>query len=157
MSLLQPLRIQSFRRYWLASAISLFGDHITFVALPWLVLKLTGDPLAMGVVIAIAAFLINLSPPKLLGIFGQTGIYGLTAAAALPLLLGILFHRLPLALVWAGSAAALVIHFGLFFFGNQVFPSSSLTFGNPGVTAAIASLTTIPAVALIAAFVSKRR
>ena len=55
MSLLQPLRIQSFRRYWLASAISLFGDHITFVALPWLVLKLTGDPLAMGVVIAIAA------------------------------------------------------------------------------------------------------
>ena len=51
----QPLRVQSFRRYWLASAISLFGDHITFIALPWLVLKLTGDPLAMGVVIAIAA------------------------------------------------------------------------------------------------------
>ncbi len=109
------------------------------------------------VVIAVAAFLINLSPPRLLGIFGQTGIYGLTSAAALPLLLGILFRKLPLALVWAGSAAALVIHFGLFFFGNQLFPSSSLTFGNPGVTAAIASLTTIPAVAVIAAFVSKRR
>ena len=55
MPLLQPLRVKSFRRYWLASAISLFGDHITFVALPWLVLKLTGDPLAMGVVIAVAA------------------------------------------------------------------------------------------------------
>ena len=51
----QPLGIVSFRRYWLASAISLFGDHITFVALPWLVLKLTGDPMAMGMVIAIAA------------------------------------------------------------------------------------------------------
>ncbi|MEM1173996.1 MAG: hypothetical protein AAGI27_04220 [Pseudomonadota bacterium] len=109
------------------------------------------------VVIAVAAFLINLSPPRLLGIFGQTGIYGLTSAAALPLLLGILFRNLPLALVWSGSAAALVIHFGLFFFGTQLFPSSSLTFGNPGVTAAIASLTTIPAVALIAGFVSKRR
>ncbi|MEM9335736.1 MAG: hypothetical protein AAGA33_12885 [Pseudomonadota bacterium] len=59
--------------------------------------------------------------------------------------------------MWSGSAAALVIHFGLFFFGTQLFPSSSLTFGNPGVTAAIASLTTIPAVALIAGFVSKRR
>ena len=51
----QPLKVLSFRRYWLASAISLFGDHITFIALPWLVLKLTGDPLAMGMVIAIAA------------------------------------------------------------------------------------------------------
>ncbi|MEM9403237.1 MAG: hypothetical protein AAGA44_12220 [Pseudomonadota bacterium] len=109
------------------------------------------------VVIAVAAFLINLSPPRLLGIFGQTGIYGLTAAAALPLLLGILFRYLPLALVWAGSAAALAIHFGLFFFGDRLFPSSSLTFGNPGVTAAIASLTTIPCIALVATIVSKRR
>ncbi len=109
------------------------------------------------VIIAVAAFLINLSPPRLLGIFGQTGIYGLTAAAALPLLLGILFRRLPLALVWSGSAAALAIHFGLFFFGTELFPNSSLTFGNPGVTAAIASLTTIPFVALLAAIVSKRR
>ncbi len=54
-SILQPLRIPSFRRFWLASAVSLFGDHITFVALPWLVLKLTNDALAMGTVIAIAA------------------------------------------------------------------------------------------------------
>ena len=54
-SFVDPLRVVSFRRYWLASAISLFGDHITFIALPWLVLKLTGDPLAMGMVIAVAA------------------------------------------------------------------------------------------------------
>jgi len=97
------------------------------------------------VVIAIAAFLINLQPPKLLGIFGQTGVYGLTAATAVPLLLGISFHRIPISLAWFGSIAALVIHFGLFFHGTELFPNSKLMFGNPGVTAAIAALITIPA------------
>jgi len=53
-TLFSPLSVREFRRYWLAGAVSLFGDHITFVALPWLVLKLTGDPLAMGTVIAVA-------------------------------------------------------------------------------------------------------
>jgi MFS family permease len=53
--LLEPLRIKEFRRFWFSGAISVFGDHLTFVAMPWLVLKLTGDPLAMGMVIAIAA------------------------------------------------------------------------------------------------------
>ena len=31
--------------------------------------------------------------------------------------------------------AALLIHFGLFFHGNALFPDSKLTFGNPGVNA----------------------
>lgn len=101
------------------------------------------------VLIAIGAFLINLQPPRLLGIFGQTGVYGLTVAAALPLLLGVLFNRLPVALVWGGSIAALVIHFGLFFHGAALFPGSTLTFANPGVTAALAALITIPLTALI--------
>ena len=92
------------------------------------------------VVIAVAAFLINLQPPKLLGIFGQTGVYGLTAAAAPPLLLGVLFRKVPVALVWTGSAAALVIHFLLFFKGAEMFPGSSLTFANPGVTVSLATL-----------------
>jgi len=62
-SIVQPLRVRSFRRLWLASAVSLFGDHITFVALPWLVLKLTNDALAMGTVFAIDAltFVVGLS------------------------------------------------------------------------------------------------
>ena len=107
------------------------------------------------VVIAIAAFLINLQPPKLLGIFGQTGVYGLTAAAAVPLLLGISFHRIPIALAWFGSVAALVIHFGLFFRGDALFPTSQLTFGNTGVTAAIAAMITIPGTMIAAAIVSR--
>lgn len=107
------------------------------------------------VVIAVAAFLINLQPPKLLGIFGQTGVYGLTAAAALPLLLGVVFRRLPVALVWTGSAAALVIHFVLFFKGADMFPGAPFTFANPGVTAALAALTTIPLTALTGVALSR--
>jgi MFS family permease len=37
------------------SSISAFGDQFTLVALPWLVLKLTGDPAALGVVLATMA------------------------------------------------------------------------------------------------------
>jgi len=102
------------------------------------------------VVIAVAAFLINLQPPRLLGIFGQIGVYGLTTAAAPPLLLGVLFRKAPIALAWIGSLVAIVLHFGLFFQGDTLFPDSSLTFANPGVTAAIASLLTIPPMLLIA-------
>ncbi len=108
------------------------------------------------VVIAVAAFIINLQPPKLLGIFGQTGVYGLTAAVAPPLLIGVIFNRVPVALVWTGSAAALVIHFLLFFRGDALFPASSLTFGNPGVTAALATLIVVPVLLVFAAIQSSR-
>ncbi|MEM8767756.1 MAG: MFS transporter, partial [Pseudomonadota bacterium] len=52
---LATLKFREFRLFWLASTISLLGDQLTFIALPWLVLKLTGDPLIMGTVVAIAA------------------------------------------------------------------------------------------------------
>jgi hypothetical protein len=47
------LRDKNFR--WLLSGgvISGFGDHFTMIALPWLVLTMTGDPLALGAAIAI--------------------------------------------------------------------------------------------------------
>jgi sodium/pantothenate symporter len=105
------------------------------------------------IVIAVAAFLINLQPPRLLGIFGQTGVYGLTAASALPLLLGVLFRKLPVGLVWVGSAAALVIHFLLFFQGDAIFPNATFTFANPGVTAALAAIITIPVTAVVGKFI----
>ncbi|MDA1073778.1 MAG: MFS transporter [Proteobacteria bacterium] len=52
---LAPLRIREFRGFWAAMAISLLGDQLTFIALPWLVIKLTGDALIVGTVVAIAA------------------------------------------------------------------------------------------------------
>jgi SSS family solute:Na+ symporter/sodium/pantothenate symporter len=111
---------------------------------------------AVLIFIAVAAFLINLQPPRLLGIFGQVGVYGLTAAAAPPLLLGVLFRNVPLGLVWTGSVAALTIHFVLFFYGYDLMPRSFLTFSNPGVTASVASLIVMP-ILLAIAYSSRHR
>lgn len=47
------LEIRDFRLLWLGEGISLLGDQFGFIALPWLVLQLTGDAFAMGTVLAI--------------------------------------------------------------------------------------------------------
>ncbi len=99
---------------------------------------------AVLVAIAAAAFLICLNPPKLLGIFGQVGVYGMVVAAVPPILGGILFENIPLKLVWTASVLGLAGHFLLFFFGSRLFPDSGLAFANPGVTSTIALLLTVP-------------
>ena len=48
------LQIRDFRLLWLGEGISLLGDQFQFIALPWLVLQLTGDGLAIGTVLALA-------------------------------------------------------------------------------------------------------
>ena len=52
---------------WLMSGgvISALGDQFTLIALPWLVLKLTGDPLALGMIVAMMAI-----PRAILILFG---------------------------------------------------------------------------------------
>jgi MFS family permease len=45
---------RNFRLLWIGEAISLIGDQFYLIALPWLVLQLTGDALAMGLVLALA-------------------------------------------------------------------------------------------------------
>jgi MFS family permease len=52
---------------WLMSggAISALGDQFTLIALPWLVLKLTGDPVALGMTIALMGI-----PRAILILFG---------------------------------------------------------------------------------------
>ena len=50
-----PLAISHFRNLWLGSAVSLFGDQFYLVALPWLVLQLTGSSLALGAILMMAA------------------------------------------------------------------------------------------------------
>lgn len=95
------------------------------------------------IVMAVLVFFVALNPPKLLGMFGQVGVYGLVLAAVPPLLVGVLFERPKITVVWAMSVLALLVHFGLYFFGEQLFPNSSLAFANPGLTAAIALLISI--------------
>ena len=48
-------RLPNFRLLWIGEAISVIGDQFYMIALPWLVLQLTGDALAMGTVLALAA------------------------------------------------------------------------------------------------------
>ena len=53
-NLFQPLFVRNFRLLWLGSVLSFMGGQLTLIAFPWLVLKLTGDSLAMGAVLAVA-------------------------------------------------------------------------------------------------------
>jgi MFS family permease len=50
-----PLKLGRFRNLWLGSTISLLGDQFYLVALPWLVLQLSGSSLALGTVLMTAA------------------------------------------------------------------------------------------------------
>src|SRR5215204_3112264 len=50
-----PLSVRNFRLLWIGESISLLGDQFYMIALPWLVLQLTGSALALGTVMALAA------------------------------------------------------------------------------------------------------
>src|ERR1700682_4256461 len=45
----------SFRKLWIATTLSLFGDFFSYVAMAWLVLQLTGSSLALGTVLVVQA------------------------------------------------------------------------------------------------------
>src|ERR1044071_3573491 len=49
-----PLSVRNFRLLWIGQGISLLADQLYMVALPWLVLQLTGSALALGTVMALA-------------------------------------------------------------------------------------------------------
>jgi MFS family permease len=53
--LLHPLRERNFRMWWLGQTISLIGDQCYLVALPWLVLQMTGSAVAMSTILMAAA------------------------------------------------------------------------------------------------------
>jgi sodium/pantothenate symporter len=99
------------------------------------------------VALALITFVICLDPPRLLGIFGQVGVYGMVAAAVPPLLIGVLFRHVSLPIAWTASVACISLHFGLYFLGARFFPTAPFTFANPGVTLSLAVLlSVIPAV-----------
>jgi MFS family permease len=47
------LGLRDFRLLFTGSATSLLGDQFALIATPWLTLQLTGDPLALGVILAL--------------------------------------------------------------------------------------------------------
>lgn len=89
-----------------------------------------------GVLAALAVVTIGLAlyPPKLVLLFGQSGVYALVVASAGPLLAGLLSReRLPAIWALVSAAVALVLHFGI-----------GLYFPNPGVGASVALLVAVP-------------
>jgi len=52
--MLTTLKNREFRLLWLGQTVSHLGDQFHLIALPWLVLALTGDPLQLGLVMALA-------------------------------------------------------------------------------------------------------
>lgn len=129
-------------------ALNLIGKNLPHESRMKLALRISHGVL---VLVAAAAFVINLNPPRLLGVFGQVGVYGLAVAAAPPLLAGVVFASPRIAPVWLASALALVVHFSLYFLGARLLPGSPVSFANPGVTAAIATLAALPALMLFGA------
>jgi SSS family solute:Na+ symporter/sodium/pantothenate symporter len=82
------------------------------------------------VVVGVVALALSWDPPRLLGLFAQQGVYGLVAASAAPILIGIFRpDETRGALVGALAVVGLAIHFGL-----------NLGFGvqNPAVSAGLA-------------------
>ena len=51
--MLKVFTLRDFRLLFSGATTSLLGDQFAFIATPWLVLKLTGDPLALGIVLAL--------------------------------------------------------------------------------------------------------
>jgi SSS family solute:Na+ symporter/sodium/pantothenate symporter len=101
------------------------------------------------VILAVLTFLVTLNPPKLLGIFGQFGVYALVLTSLPPLLNGIFYKKLSLPTVWTFSLLAIVIDITLYLYGPVWFSDSKLAFANPAVPAAIAiMLTSLPALAI---------
>jgi hypothetical protein len=49
------LASSAFRKLWVATTLSLFGDFFSYVAMAWLVLQLTGSSLALGTVLVVQA------------------------------------------------------------------------------------------------------
>lgn len=51
----RPLRERDFRLVWTGDAVSVLGDQFYIVALPWLILGLTGSGLAVGTTLMLTA------------------------------------------------------------------------------------------------------
>ena len=51
--MLRVIALRDFRLLFAGATTSLLGDQFALIATPWLVLQLTGDPLALGIVLAL--------------------------------------------------------------------------------------------------------
>ena len=76
------------------------------------------------------------APDLSVGIFAQNGVYAYFSAAFIPVLFGIFFKRVPLAVPVTGAITAVVVHFGIYY--GRLTPYMQEEVRNPGVAAALA-------------------
>ncbi|MBX2804179.1 MAG: hypothetical protein KTR31_41345 [Myxococcales bacterium] len=97
--------------------------------------------------LALATLVIAWSPPKLVLILGQLGVYGLVAASVGPLLVGLFYEgRLARWPAWLGALVPLVVHFGL----------ALTVVDNPGISALVGIAVGIPLSGLAAVVPASR-
>lgn len=90
-------------------------------------------------VLALATIGISWSPPKLVLLLGQIGVFGLAAASIGPLVVGLVTRRpLPSWSAWIGAISALIVHFVL----------ALAVVDNPGIAAVAGMAVGIPLSAL---------
>lgn len=82
----------------------------------------------------VAAFLIAVDPPRLVGIFAQWGVYGLVSASLIPIGLGVLWTGMGARAAAAAAVVGPVVHFGYYGYvtvglGQALNPAVSATFG----------------------------
>ena len=106
------LASEPFRKLWVATTLSLFGDFFSYIAMAWLVLQLTGSSLALGTVLVVQAL-----PRAVLMVVGgaladrlsarltMLGSMGLRAVFVAPLALLVLTGRVQM---WEVYAIAVV-------------------------------------------------
>jgi hypothetical protein len=109
-----PLAQPHFRNLWIGATISLLGDQFYIVALPWLVLQMTGSSLALGTILMTAAI-----PRAVLMLLGGAVIdrfsarrVMITTAATRTVLIGAVA-----ALVWLHAAQLWHLYLLTFAFG----------------------------------------
>jgi MFS family permease len=98
--MLRVMSLRDFRLLFSGATTSLLGDQLALIATPWLVLRLTGDPLALGVVLALegiprAAFMLlggaitDRLSPRLIMLIADVVRFVLTTLMALVVFTGI--------------------------------------------------------------------
>lgn len=100
---------------------------------------------AVIVLLGVAALLLALEPPALVGIFGSVGVYGILATATAPLLAGVFLQKVPTALVWVTVLLGPALHFGLYFAGASANPAVTATWGIGASLVPLALWSTVPA------------
>jgi MFS family permease len=113
-SLLKPLAARDFRLLWVGEVISVLGDQFYLVAVPWLVLQITGSALAVGTVLMVAGIpraVLMLLGGVLSDRFPPRTIFQLSNLAR-----GILVSLMAWQ-VWTGNVALWEIYLLVFLFG----------------------------------------